>query len=89
MDRYRKIKVLVVDDSLLFRESIIRMVSSDPQIEIVAVASNPFEARDRILEKKPDVITCDVDAGHERNRICTPSVAPIFCACRDGQRHQR
>lgn len=61
MDRYRKIKVLVVDDSLLFRESIIRMVSSDPQIEIVAVASNPFEARDRILEKKPDVITCDVE----------------------------
>ena len=61
MDKYRKIKVLVVDDSLVFRESIIRMISLDPQIEVVAVASNPFEARDRILEKEPNVLLCDVE----------------------------
>ncbi|MFT3985040.1 MAG: chemotaxis response regulator protein-glutamate methylesterase [Lachnospiraceae bacterium] len=61
MDRYGKIKVLVVDDSLLFRESIKKILSLDFQIEVVAVASNPFEARDRILEKKPDVLLCDVE----------------------------
>ncbi len=61
MDRYRKIKVLVVDDSLLFRESIKKILSLDFQIEVVAVASNPFEARDRILEKRPDVLLCDVE----------------------------
>lgn len=61
MDNYRKIKVLVVDDSLVFRESIVRMISLDPHIEVVAVASNPFEARDRILETRPDVLLCDIE----------------------------
>ena len=61
MDKTKKIRVLVVDDSLLFRETITRAISSDPQIEIAAVAANPFEARDRIVEMRPDVITCDVE----------------------------
>lgn len=53
--------MLVVDDSMLFREVIVRGISADPYIEVVAVASNPFEARDRILEVNPDVVTCDVE----------------------------
>lgn len=57
----RKIRVLVVDDSLVFREVISRGISSDPHIEVVAKASNPFEARDKILEFQPDVMTCDVE----------------------------
>lgn len=61
MDKPTKIKVLVVDDSLLFRETIARAVSSDPQIVISAVAANPFEARDKIVETHPDVVVCDVE----------------------------
>ncbi|NNJ32810.1 chemotaxis response regulator protein-glutamate methylesterase [Bacteroides xylanolyticus] len=61
MDKTQKIKVLVVDDSLLFRETIARAISSDPQIVIAAVATNPFEARDRIVETHPDVVVCDVE----------------------------
>lgn len=57
----KKIKVLVVDDSLVFREVLSRGISSDPSIEVVAKASNPFEARDMILEYHPDVMTCDVE----------------------------
>lgn len=56
----KKIKVLVVDDSYLFREVISRGISSDAQIEVVAKASNPYEARDKILEYEPDVMICDV-----------------------------
>ncbi len=59
--RARKIKVLVVDDSLLFREVIARGISSDPDIEVVAKAVDPFDARDKILEFEPDVMTCDVE----------------------------
>jgi len=54
------IKVLVVDDSLIFREVIARGISSDPQIEVVAKAEDPFDARDKILKFQPDVMTCDV-----------------------------
>lgn len=61
MERGKKIRVLVVDDSPVFRELIIRGISVDPQVEIVAVAGDPFEARDKILEVRPDVLTCDVE----------------------------
>lgn len=56
-----KIKVLVVDDSLIFREVLTRGLSSDPRIEVVAKAMDPFEARDKILEFSPDVMTCDIE----------------------------
>jgi len=56
----KKIRVLVVDDSLVFREVLARGISSDPDIEVVAKALDPFDARDKILEFEPDVMTCDV-----------------------------
>lgn len=57
----KKIRVLVVDDSILFREVLSRGISSDPYIEVVAKAIDPFDARDKILTFKPDVMTCDVE----------------------------
>ncbi len=56
-----KIRVLIVDDSMLFREVLLRGLSSDPSIEVVATANDPFEARDKIVSSKPDVMTCDVE----------------------------
>ncbi len=61
METEKKIRVLVVDDSIVSREMIVRGISSDPQIEVAAVAADPFEARDKIVEVHPDVITCDVE----------------------------
>ena len=60
MNSYKKIKVLVVDDSLLFREVLSRGLSSNPHIDVVAKAVDPFDARDKILKFRPDVMTCDV-----------------------------
>lgn len=57
----RKIRVLVVDDSLIFREIIAKGISSDIDIEVVATANDPFDARDKILEYEPDVMTCDIE----------------------------
>jgi len=61
MEIKKKIKVLIVDDSIVFREVLSRSISSDPLIEVVAVASDPFDARDKILRFEPDVMTCDVE----------------------------
>lgn len=61
MAAVKKIRVLIVDDSLVFREVILRGISSDPAIEVVATAQDPFDARDKILQYKPDVMTCDVE----------------------------
>lgn len=57
----KKIRVLVVDDSLVFREVLSRGISSDPGLEVVATANDPFDARDKIIEYVPDVMTCDVE----------------------------
>ncbi|MCK9216655.1 MAG: chemotaxis response regulator protein-glutamate methylesterase [Firmicutes bacterium] len=57
----RKTKVLVVDDSLLFRETLAKGIAKDASIEVVGTAADPFEARDKILEFEPDVMTLDVE----------------------------
>ncbi len=57
----RRIRVLVVDDSIFFREVIARGIETDPAIEVVARATDPFDARDKILQYEPDVMTCDVE----------------------------
>lgn len=56
-----RIKVLIVDDSALVREVLSRALSTDPEIEVVGTAPNPFIARDKIVELKPDVITLDIE----------------------------
>ncbi|SFC91638.1 protein-glutamate methylesterase/protein-glutamine glutaminase [Clostridium uliginosum] len=57
----KKIRVLVVDDSLVFREVISKGLQSDGRIQIVATASDPFIARDKIIEFEPDVMVLDVE----------------------------
>lgn len=59
--RLRRIKTLIVDDSLLFRETLARGISRDPAIEVVATAADAFKARDMIIKHKPDVMTLDVE----------------------------
>lgn len=56
----KKIRVLVVDDSIIFREILALGISSDPNIDVVAKAEDAYDARDKILEFHPDVVTCDV-----------------------------
>jgi two-component system chemotaxis response regulator CheB len=55
------IKVLIVDDSVLFREALARELRKDPYIVVVGTASDPFDARDKIIALKPDVMTLDVE----------------------------
>ncbi len=57
----RKIRVLVVDDMAMVREILAKGLAMDPMIEVVATAADPFIARDRIIEHKPDVMTLDVE----------------------------
>jgi two-component system chemotaxis response regulator CheB len=54
-------KVLIVDDSALMRQILTRILSSDPSIEVVGTAADPFFARDKIKSLHPDVLTLDVE----------------------------
>ncbi len=56
-----KIKVLIVDDSAVVRQTLEEVLSSDREIEVIATASDPYIAADRIRHEVPDVITLDVE----------------------------
>ncbi|MCP4108459.1 MAG: chemotaxis response regulator protein-glutamate methylesterase [Desulfobacteraceae bacterium] len=57
----KKIRVLIVDDSAVVRQTLRELLSSDPQIEVMATASDPFIAARKIRFEVPDVITLDVE----------------------------
>ncbi|MBN1141281.1 MAG: chemotaxis response regulator protein-glutamate methylesterase [Deltaproteobacteria bacterium] len=56
-----KIRVLVIDDSALVRQILTQGLNMDPAIEVVGSAADPYIARDKILQLKPDVLTLDVE----------------------------
>ncbi|PXV95484.1 two-component system chemotaxis response regulator CheB [Lachnotalea glycerini] len=55
------VRVLIVDDSAVFRKILEKGIQVDSCIEVVATAVDPFDARDKILEYEPDVVTCDIE----------------------------
>jgi len=57
----KKIKVLVIDDSLMFRETVAKGIGNDNGIEVVGTAADVFIARDKIIDLEPDVLTLDVE----------------------------
>jgi two-component system chemotaxis response regulator CheB len=57
----RKVRVLIVDDSALVRQILANGLSMDPGIEVAGTANDPYAARDKIVELKPDVLTLDVE----------------------------
>ena len=56
-----RIRVLIVDDSAVVRQTLSEVLGSDPEIEVIATASDPFVASERIREQVPDVITLDIE----------------------------
>lgn len=56
-----KIKVLIVDDSAAVRQTLTDILNSDPGIEVIAAAADPYFAAQKIEKEIPDVITLDVE----------------------------
>src|SRR5208283_4645766 len=56
-----RIKVLIVDDSAVVRQTMTEILSSDPAIDVIGAAGDPYQAAERMREVVPDVITLDVE----------------------------
>lgn len=56
-----KIKVLVVDDSAIVRKIFNEELSKEADIEVIGTAPDPYVARDKIVQLKPDVVTLDIE----------------------------
>lgn len=56
-----KIRVLIVDDSAVIRKMLEKIFSTAPDMEVVGTATDPYIARDKLVQLKPDVMTLDVE----------------------------
>ncbi len=61
MSAGKPIRVLIVDDSALVRKTLCAALEHEAGIEVVGTASDPYIARDKILELLPDVLTLDIE----------------------------
>lgn len=57
----RKIKVLIVDDSAVVRQTLNSILKGDSEIEVMGVAADPYFAANKIAHEVPDVITLDIE----------------------------
>ncbi len=57
----KKIKVLIVDDSALIRNLLTVIFNEDNRLEVVGTANDPYDAREKIKQLLPDVITLDIE----------------------------
>ncbi len=55
------IRLLIVDDSAVFREVMLRGLSSDPALEVAGSAKDPYDAVEWIERVRPDVMICDIE----------------------------
>lgn len=60
----KKIRVLIIDDSALVRQTLEEILSTDPDIEVMATAADPIIAAKKIEGEIPDVITLDIEMPH-------------------------
>jgi two-component system chemotaxis response regulator CheB len=56
-----RVRVLIVDDSAVMRQTLSTLLSADPEIEVVGTAPDPHIARERIKALNPDVISLDIE----------------------------
>jgi two-component system chemotaxis response regulator CheB len=54
-------KVLIVDDSALMRQLLAQIITSDPELEVIGTAGDPYVAREKIKALNPDVLTLDIE----------------------------
>jgi len=57
----KKIRVLIVDDSAVVRQTLTSILQSDPKIEVMDTASDPYSAARLMQNEVPDVITLDIE----------------------------
>src|ERR1700693_3011130 len=59
--RTSKIKVMIIDDSAVVRQVLQSLLDQEPDIQVIAVASDPIFALDKMRKNWPDVIVLDIE----------------------------
>jgi two-component system, chemotaxis family, protein-glutamate methylesterase/glutaminase len=60
-DSVKEIKVLIIDDSAVIRQTLTQLLNNNGGIKVIGTAADPYIAAMKIAEEVPDVITLDVE----------------------------
>ncbi len=79
----KRIRVVVVDDSLVAREMLCQILGSDPEIEVVGTARDGMGGVEMVASLKPDLVTMDIhmpklDGVEATERIMAFNPTPIL-----------
>lgn len=78
----KMVKVLLVDDQMLLRESIAYLIENDDEIEIVGMGENGEEAINLCNRMKPDVVLMDIEMPKLDGVCATKQIKSDFPACK-------
>jgi two-component system, NarL family, nitrate/nitrite response regulator NarL len=68
-----RIRILLIDDHTLFRESLVRLLEREPEFQVVACCATVAEGHRTLASTVVDVVLLDYDLGHE---VGTALLAP-------------
>ena len=77
MSSQSRIRILVVDDSILFRKVLTDRLSANPRFEVIAAAVDANDAGRKILSLKPDVVTLDVEMPKKNGIELVKELMPV------------
>ena len=82
----KPIRVMVVDDSMVARSMLIRGLNAHPRLEVVGYAINTLDAKNKIPQYQPDVITMDVEMPGQNGieflkQYLPPPPQPVIVGC--------
>ncbi len=81
------VRALIVDDSASVRQTLTAILGSDPDIEVIGTASDPYAAARKIAQEAPDVITLDVEMPRMdgitflRKLMSQHPIPVVMCSC--------
>ena len=57
----RPLRIMIVDDSAIVRAALTELISGEPDLEVLATATDPFDAAEQLRQALPDVIVLDIE----------------------------
>jgi len=86
------VRILLVDDHTLFRESLVRLLEAEPGLQVVAHCASVAEAEKLLASTTIDIVLLDYDLGEEvgtllleeiRNFMGAPKILVVTAGMRD------